>query len=62
MKILMAMIVLSLSASMASAKCANMVSGRMFDNTGVKTRVVKAPEKTQSGKNSTNRDGARRSN
>ncbi|MBX3040421.1 MAG: hypothetical protein KF789_06900 [Bdellovibrionaceae bacterium] len=62
MKVFMAMIVLSLSASMASAKCANMVGGRMHDNTGVKTRVAKAPEKTQAGKNSTNRDGGARKN
>lgn len=62
MKVFMAMIVLSLSASMASAKCANMLGGRMGDNTGVKTRVVKTPEKTTPGKNSTNRDGAHRKN
>lgn len=51
MKVFLTIVILALSAATASAKCGNMSTARMFDDTGVKQRV----ERSDRGTPTTNR-------
>lgn len=54
MKAILAATLLTVCSSLATAKCANMASGRMFDNTAVKHKVARTSVKKDAGTTSKN--------